>query len=62
MTTQAILPIITLDILERRKQLYGKRHSINFYGGWYSVDNVTGATKSHETMVEALDQAELENA
>jgi len=54
-TIQAVLQ-------ERRNALAGKRHDINFYGGWYSVDNVTGKAKSHGTMEQALAQAEENNS
>ena len=46
---------------DRRRALEGKRYSIQFYGGWFMIDNHSSATVSHTTLEQALDGAEAAN-
>lgn len=46
---------------DRRRALTEKRFSVQFYGGWYMVDNHSNATVSHTTFEQALDGAEEAN-
>lgn len=46
---------------DRRRALEGKRYNVQFYGGWYVIDNQSSATVAHTTFEQALDGAEADN-
>ncbi len=49
------------SLQDRRRALEGKRYSMQFYGGWFMIDNHTSATVSHTTFEQALEGAEAAN-
>ena len=49
------------SLQDRRRALEGKRFSVQFYGGWFMIDNRTNATVSHNTFEQAIDGAEAAN-
>ena len=49
------------SLQDRRRALEGKRFNVQFYGGWFMIDNRTNATVSHTTLEQVLDGAEAAN-
>ena len=46
----------------RRAALEGKRNSVIFYGGWYSIDNASGRCRHTSTLQRAIELAEAANS
>ena len=46
---------------DRRRALEDKRFSVQFYGGWFMIDNHTSATVAYTTLEQVLDGAEAAN-